>query len=228
MLKHVILYENFKNFDISEHSKNDPIPEINRSKDKLGIFIMGSPASGKTYFVKNFIMTRNKNIKYFNSDELSKMITKDPEKRAPGITGLTMNYVKTFLQSAENFVYDRTSNDISSIRELVDLSRELGYKIIFINLFVPYSMVLSQRDKRESNPNRTHTVTSPYLLASFKNSFNLEELYKIKPDSFYVVVRDENSTEYYKYAGGNKMLKRNKDTYSEPIAKNEVLDPLLP
>lgn len=43
-MKHL---KTFENYLIQEWSKNDPIPELTQSNDKLAIFLMGSPAAGK-------------------------------------------------------------------------------------------------------------------------------------------------------------------------------------
>ena len=55
---------NFNSFVNEEHSKNDPIPEINRMQEKLGIILLGLPGSGKSTFASlvthKFKMSKHK------------------------------------------------------------------------------------------------------------------------------------------------------------------------
>jgi GTPase SAR1 family protein len=50
------LINNYQEFINEEYSKNDPIPEINRMKEKLGIVLLGLPGSGKSTFANKFIV----------------------------------------------------------------------------------------------------------------------------------------------------------------------------
>lgn len=60
-----------------EYSKSDPIPELTWKKDnKLGIFVFGTPASGKSTFIKNFIIPKLRNYKIFNTDGIQKKLVK--------------------------------------------------------------------------------------------------------------------------------------------------------
>lgn len=59
-----------------EHSKNDPIPELTSNKEKIAIFVFGVPGSGKSTFINNFIISKLKNYKVFDSDELQKDLVK--------------------------------------------------------------------------------------------------------------------------------------------------------
>ena len=65
---------------INESSKNDPIPELNRIQEKLGIVLLGIPGAGKSTFARKRILPFQKNIKTFSTDDVSLRFTKDPSK----------------------------------------------------------------------------------------------------------------------------------------------------
>jgi predicted kinase len=71
-MKYIKEYNNY----LVEKSKNDPIPEI--YNDKLCIILLGAPGVGKSTFINNYILTKNKNIKVFSTDDISLILTKDP------------------------------------------------------------------------------------------------------------------------------------------------------
>ena len=60
-----------------EHSKSDPIPELTWKKDnKLAIFVFGTPASGKSTFIKDFVVPKLRSFKIFNTDSIQKKLVK--------------------------------------------------------------------------------------------------------------------------------------------------------
>jgi len=81
------LINNFQKFN-EEYSKNDPIPEINRMKEKLGIILLGLPGSGKSTFANRFIIPHNPNIRTFSTDDVSYMFTKDKSKYYTGASNI--------------------------------------------------------------------------------------------------------------------------------------------
>ena len=56
----------YKDYMITEHSKNDPIPEITQG-GKLAIVLLGPPGIGKSTFAKNYITHKNQNMKILYS-----------------------------------------------------------------------------------------------------------------------------------------------------------------
>ena len=111
--KNMKVINNFGGFINEEYSKNDPIPEINRMQEKLGIVLLGLPGSGKSTFANKFITPHNKNIKTFSTDDVSYMFTKDKSKFHKGSSELNITSLKHYMKSGQNFIYDTTgSNDI--------------------------------------------------------------------------------------------------------------------
>jgi predicted kinase len=70
---------NFDNFLLLELSKNTPIPEIvgMKPEDRTAFFIVGTPGSGKSTYVNDFVVPFMKNCKVFNVDEISNFLAKN-------------------------------------------------------------------------------------------------------------------------------------------------------
>ena len=90
---------NFGSFISEEYSKNDPIPEINRMKEKLGIVLLGLPGSGKSTFANRFIVPHNSNIKTFSTDDVSYLFTKDKSDYYKGASELNITSLKHYMKS---------------------------------------------------------------------------------------------------------------------------------
>ena len=120
----------YKDYMITEHSKNNPIPEINKMKEKLGIVLLGLPGSGKSTFAKNFIATHNQNIKKFSTDDVSYLFTKDKSKFHVGSSELNISSLKYYMKSGQNFIYDTTGSNDINIFEVTKDARNNGYKIM--------------------------------------------------------------------------------------------------
>ena len=65
-MKNLKLFEQY----ILERSKNDPFPEIYQKK-KLAVFLVGAPASGKSWFLQKEIIRKNKHFKVIDPDAKS-------------------------------------------------------------------------------------------------------------------------------------------------------------
>lgn len=191
-----------------ELSKNDPIPEISRNGDNLGIILFGPPATGKSTFIKNYILPRNRNIKSFSSDDVSVLLTKDPNVRQPGSSILNVKRIETYIKTNQNFIYDTTGKIDNNIYRICDASKSIGYKIIFIHLLTDFmtSMI--------SNSDRDRRVDKTYLEFSHSRQFSKMREYfdRIGPDNYYLVVREDNIYQFYKYDGVN-ILRRSENGY---------------
>ena len=67
---------NYNDF-LLEFSDNDAFPELGKlKKKKTGIFLIGAPGSGKSYFRDVILIPRLKNVKIFDPDSLQKQISK--------------------------------------------------------------------------------------------------------------------------------------------------------
>ena len=203
---------NFNSFVNEEHSKNDPIPEINRQQDKLGIVLLGLPGSGKSTFAKNFIIPHNSNIKTFSTDDVSLRFTKDPNKYHPGSSELSVEYMKSYMKSGNNFIYDTTGSNDKSIFDVTKLAHKYGYNVIFILILIDLDTAKLQNFKRGNIGG--HLVDDDYIDYVYSTQLRTTKDYVkyIKPDAFYVVLNKGGKYKYYKF-DGTELKKRKVDKY---------------
>jgi predicted ABC-type ATPase len=202
---------NFNNFITEEFSKNDPIPEISRSENKLGIILLGTPGAGKSTFIREFILPRSKNFKSFSTDDVSLMFTKDPNKFHPSSSELNIERLLLFIQSGQNFIYDTTGAQDKNIFDIVNQSQKLGYDIIFIQILVDLETAKRQ------NLQRSRNVDEDYIDFVYSRQFQTMKDFEklLNPKNYYIVFNKTGKYKFYKFKDG-KMLKRKVDTY-QPI-----------
>ena len=141
---------NYNYFLKEEWSKNEPIPEILDKERGLAIFLIGSPGIGKSYFVNNYLHTKNPNIKDFSTDDVSLLYTGDPnvywrgkEKpeggRTKNASELNLSKMKGFMKTGQNFIYDTTGagkeftdKGFQHIKEIFDNAKQF----LFISWFL--------------------------------------------------------------------------------------------
>ena len=202
------MIQKFYQFITEEVSKNDPIPEVLRYPNALGIILLGTPGAGKSTFINNFIMPRNLKFKSFSTDDVSLMFTKDPQKYYQGSSDLNIERLLLFLKSGQNFIYDTTGAQDKNVFDIVKSSRKFGYKIIFIQV-----MVDIETAKRQ-NLQRNRTVDEYYIDFVYSRQHqNMKDYSKLlNPDNYYIVYNLEGKYKYYQYKDG-KMYKRKVDKY---------------
>ena len=203
---------NFGNFINEEYSKNDPIPEINRMQEKLGIVLLGLPGSGKSTFAKRFIVPHNPNTKTFSTDDVSYLFTKDKSKFHTGSTELNIKSLKSYMKSGNNFIYDTTGSNDINVFEVTRDAHKLGYKIIFILILIDIDTAKSQNKKRGMTGG--HLVDDDYIDYVYSTQLQTTKNYLkyIKPDNFYVVLNKDGNYKYYKFDNG-ELKKRKVDKY---------------
>ena len=151
-------------FFLNEVSRNDPIPEITRDQKNLAIFLIGPPASGKTTFFDSFIEPKQKFITRYSTDKLSKIRRNwDPEhqdkpkgKYIKGTSKFTEQLIQNHVKTGENFVWDTARNRVRDLKDLVDIAKDAGYKILFIYKLTQAKTALSNlisRNLEKSQPN---------------------------------------------------------------------------
>ena len=210
--KKMKVINNFDGFINEEYSKNDPIPEINRMKEKLGIVLLGLPGSGKSTFAKRFITPHNPNIKTFSTDDVSYLFTKDKSKFHTGSTELNIKSLKSYMKSGQNFIYDTTGSNDINVFEVTRDAHKLGYKIIFILILIDVDTAKSQNKKRGMTGG--HLVDDEYIDYVYSTQLQTTKNYLkyIKPDNFYVVLNKDGNYKYYKFDNG-ELKKRKVDKY---------------
>jgi len=210
--KKMKVINNFDGFINEEYSKNDPIPEINRMKEKLGIVLLGLPGSGKSTFANRFITPHNKNIKTFSTDDVSYMFTKDKSKFHKGSSELNITSLKSYIRSGQNFIYDTTGSNDIGVFEVSRDAHKYGYKIMFILILIDIETAKAQNKKRGMTGG--HTADDEYIDYVYSNQLQTTRNYLkyVKPDAFYVVLNKDGNYKYYKFDNG-ELKKRKVDKY---------------
>jgi predicted ABC-type ATPase len=203
---------NFSGFVNEEYSKNDPIPEINRMKEKLGIVLLGLPGSGKSTFAKRFIIPHNPNIKTFSTDDVSYLYTKDKSKFHVGSSELNIVSLKSYMRSGQNFIYDTTGSNDIGVFEVTRDAHKYGYKIMFILILIDVETAKSQNRKRGMTGG--HLADDEYIDYVYSTQLQTTKSYLkyVKPDAFYVVLNKDGNYKYYKFDNG-ELKKRKVDKY---------------
>ena len=210
--KKMKVINSFNSFVNEEYSKNDPIPEINRMKEKLGIILLGLPGSGKSTFANRFIVPHNPNIKTFSTDDVSYMFTKDKSKYYKGASELNITSLKNYMKSGQNFIYDTTGSNDINVFEVTRDAHKYGYKIMFILILIDVDTAKSQNRKRGMTGG--HLADDEYIDHVYSTQLMTTKSYLkyVKPDSFYVVLNKDGNYKYYKYDNG-ELKKRKVDKY---------------
>ena len=220
---------NFRKFN-EEYSKNDPIPEINRMKEKLGIVLLGLPGSGKSTFAKRFIIPHNPQIKTFSTDDVSYMFTKDKSKFHAGSSELNISSLKSYMRSGQNFIYDTTGSNDINVFEITKDAHKLGYKVMFILILIDVDTAKSQNRKRGMTGG--HLADDEYIDYVYSTQLQTTKSYLkiLKPESFYVVLNKDGNYRYYKFVDG-ELRKRKVDRYvsfiKESTSTNNEVDKIV-
>lgn len=212
----------FYDFINEEVSKNDPIPEINRIKDKLGIILLGAPGSGKSTFINGFILPRNKNFKKFSTDDVSLLFTKDPKKYHPQSSELNISMLLKYIEGGQNFIYDTTGTQDKNVFNICKKAKENDYKIVFIQIVV--DLQTSKRQNIERGQKGGHIVDDDYIdfVYSRQNQNMMDYNKLLEPEAFYMVLNNSGSYKYFKLIDG-KLHKRKVDKYIPVSEGRETL-----
>jgi predicted ABC-type ATPase len=210
--KKMKVINNFGDFINEEYSKNDPIPEINRMQEKLGIVLLGLPGSGKSTFANRFIVPHNSNIKTFSTDDVSYLFTKDKSDYYKGASELNITSLKHYMKSGQNFIYDTTGSNDINVFEITKDARKYGYKIMFILILIDVETAKAQNKKRGMTGG--HTADDEYIDHVYSSQLQTTKSYLkyVKPDAFYVVLNKDGNYKYYKFDNG-ELKKRKVDKY---------------
>lgn len=201
---------NFVQF-IKENSKNSPIPELYKS-NKLGIIMLGLPGSGKSTFAREVILPINRNIKIFSTDNVSLKFTKDVKKYYTGACDLNISYLKNYLSTGQNFIYDATGANDKAIFEINKEIKKHGYDLIFIMILTDVDTAKARNKERGESGG--HFVDDDYIdfVKSMQDKTTKEYINLTNPKSFYIVYNNYKKYKYYKH-NGLQLLKRKVDKY---------------
>jgi predicted kinase len=222
----------YNQFLLEEVSKNEPIPEIIGVDRGLAVFLIGAPGIGKSYFVKNHIHSKNRNIKDFSTDDVSLLYTKDPnvyykgrEKEEGGRTknASQLNLLKMdkFMKTGQNFIYDTTGSGkeytdrgYEHIKEIYDSARENGYKIVFIHLLSTLQTSIEQDKLRDRHvdPNYIQWAYAKQQggeVDGVKVEGNIQRYKSLNPDAYYLVTSIDQKYKFYKFIDGKLAVRKN-------------------
>ena len=221
-------------FISEEISKNEPIPEILGVDRGMAIFLIGASGIGKSYFVKNNILTKNSTFKDFSTDDISTLYTGDPNVYYTGReaeTGRTKNASELniakmlkFMETGQNFIYNTTGagkeftdRGFEHIQEIYDEARKYNYKIVFIHLLSTLENSLEQ-DKLRQRHVDPHYIQWAYAkqqggeVDGIKVEGNIQRYKSLGPDVYYLITSIDQKYKYYKFVNG-KLAKRKGDRY---------------
>jgi len=193
-------------FNINEHSKNDPIPEINR-ENKLSIILLGAPGVGKSTFITNNILSKNRNIKIFSTDDISLTFTKDPNVYKSNSSELNIKRLMSYIKTGRSYIYDTTGTQKDNITNVILESKKYDYTIILIQIMGTLDLSIKQ------NKMRNRTVPFDYIKLSYdKQYMNMKYFASLDPNNYYIVYNLDGKYKYMKY-DGDILYKRKVDKY---------------
>lgn len=174
--------------------------------------MLGLPGSGKSTFAKEIILPLNRNIKIFSTDDVSLKYTKDSKKYYSGACDLNLSYLKNYLKSGQNFIYDTTGANDKAVFDIHKQSKEYGYDLIFIMILTDVDTAKSRNKERGQSGG--HLVDDEYIdfVKSMQNKTTKEYINFINPKSFYIIYNNNGKYKYYKQTQ-NELLKRKVDKY---------------
>jgi len=245
----------YNQFILEEVSKNEPIPEIIGMDKGLAIFLIGAPGIGKSYFVKNHIHTKNRNIKDFSTDDVSLLFTKDPnvyyrgrEKEEGGRTknASQLNLLKmiNFMETGQNFIYDTTGSGkeftdkgFEHVKEIFDSAIENGYKIVFIHLLSTLQTSIDQ-DKLRDRHVDPHYIQWAYAkqqggeIDGVKVEGNIQRYKSLNPDAYYLVTSIDQKYKFYKFIDGKLAVRKNdryviKESVDNKNSTDQIVETML-
>lgn len=208
----------FSEFINEEVSKNDPIPEVNRYSERLGIILLGLPGSGKSTFAKKRILPFSKNIRTFSTDDVSLKFTGDPKRYHTGSAELNLYHLDKYMLSGQNFVYDTTGANDKAVFDVAKSAKKNGYKIIFILILIDLETSKKQNVIRSQMGG--HYADEEYINLVYDKQLSTTKAFikHLKPENFYIVLNKDGKYRYYKHTG-KEILKRKMDRYI-PMVKN--------
>ncbi len=241
----------YNQFILEEVSKNEPIPDIIGVDRGLAIFVIGQPAIGKSYFISNYIHTKNPNIKDFSTDDVSLLYTKDPNvyykgkeltdgSRTKNASELNIQKMSNFMETGQNFIYDTTGagkeftdRGFEHVKEIFDKARLNNYKIVFIHLLSTLQTSLEQ-DKLRSRHVDPHYIKWAYAkqqggeIDGVKVEGNISRYKSLNPDSYYLVTSIDKKYKFYKFINGKLAVRKN-DKYiiKESIDNKNLVDDIV-
>lgn len=205
-----------------------------QSESPIAILTGGSPASGKSTFLKTF-------APYLLSSEIMKIDADEIRAKLPEYEGWnasvthqeTKDIVNTLLTDREigipcqfDIIYDGTMNSTKNYLPLIALLHQLGYKIFIVYMDnVPYDVVKERMLKRYQSSGRFVPVE---VIDDFysKGKQALDEL-KSKVEGYMVIDASSKNYDILEEGGMKLPTSRNYKQLGERIKTASVVDKLI-
>ena len=204
-------------------------------RKKLAVFLVGAPASGKSWFLQKEIIRKNKHFKVIDPDAKSHLLTRHLDKLKasfkdrvayqeyknvltdrvdvfPRIRGLNREIEMQFevlLHEGTNIIYDSTGNNTQLLSYFIDKCNEFDYDIMFLHVMGRnIDWQIQQSELRAAQTGRP--VDEDYLRELYQKSQKMMKYYSsLDIDNYYIIWNRgiESKPKYYKYENGI-LLKR--------------------
>jgi len=227
--------------NINEWSKNDPIPEVSRSKNGVYLTMIGPPAAGKSTFINKYVSVVN-SWKVIDPDEINYILSSNrAEDREYGkwnssSSRIYSKYIKNIFnnETKPNVIFDNTGNNFERNMEFINYAKAMGYTTVMICVLNTTNKILQNNIKRAGSyikkditgqlrKSRT-LIPNDYLESILSKITNLISEYKnLKNlDKFYIVLNTEAGYKFLRFDEDNKLEINDKGIW----IKNESLDDL--
>ena len=179
-------------------------------KSPVALFVIGTPAVGKTTFVKNYILKDRPNFKYISLDDI-KLKVPNPNQAKTKRDSI----LNAFITKRHSFVYDTIGLD--NLYDVVLKAKNNGFYVIIVYMLSPKQQTIIQ------NQNRKNIVDLEFIDYTYDRLPYLVKKYKdeLSPNSFYWVARIDNDVKIFKH-GDNGLEKIGKVKYVKE-SKSEIL-----
>ena len=208
-----------------------------RNDDPIAIFTGGSPASGKSFFIK-------KNAQYLNSDSIFHLDADEIRAKLPEYEGWNANATHEETSSIVNqilerlgdgacrydFIYDGTMNKAKKYFSLIKKVMLMGYKVYIIFMDIPYEEAKRRVLERYKRTGRfvPMEVIDDFFTDVNGKSKGQAALDELKPLVDGYVVADGLTGNIIERGGDGIPINRNKDVYGELFTKVEKEEQIYP
>ncbi len=198
--------------------------------DPIAIFTGGSPASGKSFFIK-------KNAQYLNNDSIFHLDADEIRAKLPEYEGWNANATHSETSDIVNqilerlgdgacrydFIYDGTMNKAKKYFSLIKKVMMMGYKVYIIFMDIPYEEAKRRALERYKRTGRfvPMEVIDDFFTDVNGKSKGQTALDELKPLVDGYVVADGLTGNIIERGGDGIPVNRNKDVYGELFTKVE-------
>jgi len=203
---------------------------VKSGKQPIAIFTGGSPASGKSSFLKkNAEYLLSKNIFHLDADEIRAKLPEYKGWNANSTHMETQDIVKELLDRIGSdvckydFIYDGTMNKAKKYFELIQKVKSLGYKTYIIFMDIPYEEAKKRALGRYQRSGRyvPMEVIDDFFTKIGDKSKGELALSELKPLVDGYVVADGITGNIIKEGGDRIPDTRERGVYGKPLLKEE-------